>query len=378
MKLDKENTKQIIKIICIGIILYWILNNFSVINTMFGNVLHVLYPFVLGACMAFVFNMPMKFFERLFSKSKKIKIRPIIKRFLSILLSIIVIVLVITLIITIVIPQLINVCSLLIEKLPYYTDQIKNFTDETLRNESIKNIVKDINIDTEETRNMITKNVTTLLISSINIITKIVSGIANFIIALVFAVYLLLSKEKIKSWSKKILLAYLPTKKAQYVFKTSRLSSRTFKNFISGQIIEACILGVICFLGMLILKIPYAGTIAVLVGFTALVPIVGAFIGVAIGVLLIVTVDPIKAVIFVIFFIILQQVEGNIIYPKVVGNSVGLPGILVLFAVTIGGTLFGIIGMLIGLPVVSIIYTILKEDVDAKLKMKRELKRNNS
>lgn len=377
MKYNKEDIKSILKIIIIGLLIYWILNNLIVINTIFNNVFSVLFPFILGVCIAFILNLPMKFFESLFSKSKKVKIKPILTRFLAILMSIIVIILVLMILLTIIIPQLINVVTLLLEKAPYFTEQIKIIADETLENEDIKNIINEINVDTEQIKIALTENIKTIILSSINIISKTIKGITSFVIAIVFAFYLLLSKEKIKKWVKKILFAYIPKKKAQYILKIGRLSNNTFRKFILGQLTEACILGALCFLGMLILRIPYAGTIGVLVGITALVPIVGAFIGVAIGILLIITVDPIKAIIFIIFFLILQQIEGNLIYPKVVGNSVGLPGILVLFAVTIGGNLFGVVGMLIGLPIVSIIYTILKEDVNYRLS-KRNIENNES
>lgn len=371
MKFDKENTKQLLKIIIIGIFVYWILNNLEMVKTVFGNIFNVLFPFILGCCIAFIFNLPMKFFEKLLSKNKKSKIKPKFKRFLSIILSILSIVLAVILLIKLIIPQLINVGTLIIEQIPYYTEQIKNIEDKSLENETIKNIIQDINIDTETIRNTLMGNIKMLLISSINVISGMIIGVANFIISVVFAIYLLLSKEKLKDWSKKIIFAYLPNKKAQYVLKISRLSSSTFKRFIIGQLTEACILGVLCFLGMLILRIPYSATVGALVGFTALIPIAGAFIGVTIGALLIVAVDPIKALVFIIFFLILQQIEGNVIYPKVVGNSVGLPGMLVLFAVAVGGSLFGIVGMLIGLPIVSIIYTILREDVNMRLKRKK-------
>lgn len=371
MKFDKENVKQILKIIIIGIIFYWILNNFIVIKTLFGNVFNILFPFILGCCIAFIINLPMKFFERQFSKCRKIKIKPVLKRFLSILISIIIVVLIFVLLIKLIIPQLVNVGSTLLEKAPYYTEQIKNFAEQTLENEDVKNIVKDINIDVEEIKNTLIQNIKTIIISSINIVSKLISGIANLVIAIVFAFYLLLSKEKIKCWSKKILFAYVPNEKSKYVLKIARLSSSTFKKFISGQLIEACILGTLCAIGMLILRIPYAGTIGALVGVTSLLPIVGAFLGATVGGLLIVAVNPMKVIVFIVFFLILQQIEGNLIYPKVVGNSVGLPGILVLFAVTIGGNLFGIIGMLVGLPIVSILYTILREDVSKRLKEKK-------
>lgn len=374
MKDLKEENKQILKIVIIGMLVYWLLNNLSIITNIFGNILNILSPFILGGVIAFILNIPMNFFERKFSKGKK-KITGA-KRFFAILLSIVIIILVIAVMVGLVIPQLVNVGSLLIEKMPYYIEKLKTFAENTLQNEDVKNTIQSIEIDTDALKNTILEGGKNIVTSSINAISGLVRGIANFVIGIVFAFYILLSKEKIKNFSKKIINAYFKENTVEYILNVSRLSSKTFRSFIVGQVTEACILGTLCAIGMLILRLPYAITIGILVGFTALIPIVGAFIGCIIGVLLIVAVDPIKAIIFVIFFLILQQIEGNVIYPKVVGNSVGLPGILVLVAVTVGGNLFGIMGMLIGLPVVSILYTILKDDVTHKLKKKEIAKKN--
>lgn len=370
MKGLKEENKQILKIVIIGIIIYWLLNNFGVITNVFGNILNILSPFILGGIMAFILNIPMSFFERKFSKGNKKKEIIGTKRFLAIFLSIVIIILAIIVIVGLIIPQLVNVGSLLIEKMPYYIEQVKIFTENTLQNEDVKNAINSIEINTEAIKNTILESGKNIVTSSISAITGLVRGIANVVIGIVFAFYLLLSKEKIKNFSKKIINAYFKENTVKYILEVSTLSSKTFKSFIVGQVTEACILGTLCAIGMLILRLPYAITIGVLVGFTALIPIVGAFIGCIIGTLLIVAIDPIKAVIFIIFFLLLQQIEGNVIYPKVVGSSVGLPGILVLVAVTIGGKLFGVMGMLIGLPVVSILYAILKDDVTHKLKNK--------
>lgn len=372
MKEFKEENKQILKIVVTGIILYWLLNNVSIITTILGKILNVLFPFILGCCIAFILNIPMKFFEKKFSKGKKSKIKPGIKRFFSILLSIIIIILVLVIVFRLIIPQLINVGALLIEKMPYYMEQIENFTNDTLQNKEIQEAIKSVDFDTKAIEKTVSSGIKNIIASSINAISGLISGVANLIIGIVFAFYLLLSKENLKIFAKKFLNAYLKENTKKYVIEISRLSSKTFKNFIVGQVTESLILGTLCAIGMLILNLPYAVTIGVLVGFTALIPIVGAFIGCAIGALLIVAIDPIKALVFIIFFLVLQQIEGNVIYPKVVGNSVGLPGLLVLFAVTIGGNLFGIVGMLVGLPIVSIIYTILKEDIEKRLGTNKE------
>ena len=192
----------------------------------------------------------------------------------------------------------------------------------------------------------------------------LVSGIVNLIIALAFSFYLLAQKEKLSSNTKKVLFAFFPKKKVTNLLNIIELTDQTFTNFVSGQLLEAVIIGVLCFIGMLIFGMPYAAVISVLVGFTALIPVFGAFIGTAIGAFLILFVSPVKAIWFVVFIIILQQLEGNLIYPKVVGKSVGLPGILVLTAVSIGGSLMGVLGILISVPVCAVLYTLLKRAVN--------------
>lgn len=369
--MDNKEIKKIVKIVLIVILAYWLLNNINMIGNAIGKLLNILFPFILGAVLAFIFNIPMSYFERFFRNRRKSKKRAKFDRAISIILSILVFLVIILFIFRLVIPQLLNVCELLIEKAPYYLKESKGIATNLLENEDIKNAIQNINIDTEKIKTQSIEGAMNILTSSIGIIGGIFSGITNLIISIIFAVYMLISKEKIKRLSKKILYAYIPEEKAKKIIKILRLSRDTFKKFITGQCLEACILGTLCSLGMLILNIPYAITIGVLVGVTAIVPIVGAFLGVIVGAILIVSVEPIKAVVFIIFFLILQQIEGNLIYPKVVGNSVGLPGLLVLFAVTVGGSLFGIVGMLVGLPIISILYTMLKEDVEKRLEKKK-------
>ena len=197
-----------------------------------------------------------------------------------------------------------------------------------------------------------------------------ISSIVNAFISIIFAVYILANKEELKNQAKKFIYARINEEKADSIIKVSRLARDSFRNFITGQAKEAVILGSLCAIGMLILNIPYAGPIGALTAITAFIPIVGAFIGGFIGAVLIVAVNPIKALIFVIFIIVLQQVEGNLIYPHVVGKNMGLPSIWVLVAITIGGSLFGIMGMIVGLPVVSIIYAITQENTNKKLREK--------
>ena len=355
---------------------YWVVNNFSILGNFFSTILNILSPFILGSCLAFVLNIPMSFFEKKLSKIKtkkgnKIKNKKVL-RFMSIVFAIFVIILIFTLIITLIVPELVNIVKMLVDNIPFYTEKISELFEKYGENISnISNMIQETNMNKEEIKEQIANQFSGLLTSSISIIGSIVSAIANFIIGIIFAIYILIDKEKLQNQAKKILYAYLSKEKSDKIMKIGRVSNKTFRNFFTVQCLEATILGTLCMIGMIILKIPYAVPIGILVGVTALIPIVGAFIGVIIGAILILSIDPIKVITFIIFFLILQQVEGNLIYPRVVGNSVGLPGMWVLVAVTVGGSLGGILGMLIGVPFASIIYTLLKEDVNVKLKIKK-------
>ena len=382
MEKDKKDFKNWIILIIILIIGYWSINNLSIVGNLFSNIFNIIFPFVLGGCLAFVLNIPMTFFEKKLLKdknnkgkkarNKKSKNKKLV-RIISIIFAIFVIVLVLALIVTLIVPKLVDIVNLLIDNIPYYLQEItklleKYGTDIT----DINSIIQNANIDIEGVKNEIINKIPSLLTSSISLVGGIISGITTFFIAIVFAIYILMDKEKLQEQATKILNAYVTKEKASKIINIGKVSKNTFKSFLTVQCLEATILGTLCIIGMLILRIPYAVPIGVLIGVTALIPVVGAFIGVVIGAVLILSVNPIKVITFVIFVLILQQIEGNLIYPRVVGNSIGLPGMWVLAAVSIGGSIGGILGMLLGVPVVTIIYTLLRKDVNAKLEQKKE------
>lgn len=382
MEKNKKDFKNWIILIIIAIIGYWSINNLSTVGNLFSNIFNIIFPFVLGGCLAFVLNIPMTFFEKKLLKDRNIKGKKVrnkksknkkLVRIISIIFAIVIIVLVLALIVTLIVPKLIDIVNLLIDNIPYYLEEItklleKYGTDIT----DINSIIQNANIDIEGAKNEIINKIPSLLTSSISLVSGIISGITTFFIAIVFAIYILMDKEKLQEQATKILNAYLTKEKASKIINIGKVSKNTFKSFLTVQCLEATILGTLCIIGMLILRIPYAVPIGVLIGVTALIPVVGAFIGVIIGAVLILSVNPIKVITFVIFVLILQQIEGNLIYPRVVGNSIGLPGMWVLAAVSIGGSIGGILGMLLGVPVVTIIYTLLRKDVNAKLEQKKE------
>ena len=373
MENNKKDLKKWIILILLIIIAYWSINNLTTIGVWLGNILHIIFPFVLGGCLAFVLNIPMNFFEKKIlkgnNKKKTRKKNKKLVRIISIIFAILVILLVVALIVTLILPKLIDIVNLLIGNIPYYTEQItKIFENYGADISDINTIVKNANIDMNEIKDKIIAQIPTLLTSSISIVSNIISGITTFLIAIVFAIYILVDKEKLQDQATKLLYAYLNKEKAEKIINIGRVSKNIFKNFLTVQCLEATILGTLCVIGLLIFKIPYAVPIGVLIGVTALIPIVGAFIGVIIGSILILSVSPIKVITFVIFVLVLQQIEGNLIYPRVVGNSIGLPGMWVLAAVSIGGSIGGVLGMLLGVPTATIIYTLLRKNVYKRLK----------
>lgn len=412
MKLDKENAKQIIKIVVIAIVLLVALLNIEPVWNVCKTFLSILSPFICGLAIAFILNIFMRFYEeKLFKTKKKRKNNSkeitqseknnqsnnimtkasnnVInktnlekenkqnkdnkngKRVVSIALSIITIVAVVTIIMLLIIPQFVEIIKNLIINMPTYLESLKDWAiDLTQRVPEINNFIQNIQIDTEALKNGLMNISKGVLDVTINQVSGLVSGIVNFFIAIVFAVYILANKEGLKVQAKEFIYARIPEERADYILKVSRLARDSFRSFLTGQAKEAVILGVLCTLGMLILGIPYAGPVGALTALTAFIPIVGAFIGGFVGAVLIVAIDPIKALIFIIFIIVLQQIEGNLIYPHVVGKNIGLPSIWVLVAITIGGSLFGIMGMVIGLPILSIIYAIVTENTNKKLQEK--------
>ena len=412
MKLNKENTKQIIKIVVIAIVLLVALLNIEPVWNVCKTFLSILSPFICGLAIAFILNIFMRFYEEKLFKTKKKrknnskeitqskknnKSKNIMtkasnnvinktnlekenkqnkdnkngKRVVSIALSIITIVAVVTIIMLLIIPQFVEIIKNLIINMPTYLESLKDWAiDLTQRVPEINNFIQNIQIDTEALKNGLMNISKGVLDVTINQVSGLVSGIVNFFIAIVFAVYILANKEGLKVQAKEFIYARIPEERADYILKVSRLARDSFRSFLTGQAKEAVILGVLCTLGMLILGIPYAGPVGALTALTAFIPIVGAFIGGFVGAVLIVAIDPIKALIFIIFIIVLQQIEGNLIYPHVVGKNIGLPSIWVLVAITIGGSLFGIMGMVIGLPILSIIYAIVTENTNKKLQEK--------
>lgn len=332
------------------------------------------YPFILGAAIAFVLNVLLNIVEKKWLSEISFKNKKRwnkVKRPVALICSLLLILFVLIFICGLVIPELKNTASIFIENIPEYSVEIsKTLSDIGVSTEEIEQLTTTLNTLRNDLSSYIKNNSNQILTSTIGFASSLITSIGNFVIGIVFAIYILLQKEKLMAQLDKIMRVFLSDKQKRQLNRIGILSHRTFANFISGQCVEAVIIGGLCFIGMIILQIPYAPTISVLVGFTALIPVFGAFIGTGIGAFLILMVSPMKALIFIIFILILQQLEGNLIYPKVVGKSVGLPGIWVMVAVTIGASISGVVGILLSVPISSILYSILATFVNEKLKQK--------
>ena len=369
--------KDIIKLILFTVIIIFAFIYIKTIGSFLAYLINIFMPFIIGIFIAFILNVLLNFVEnKLFKKlnNKNYKTWSKLKRPVSVIITFIIIITIIVFILGLLIPQLQNTVSLFTKNFDTYKEQtIEILNNFGINSESINNYSTSINNLKNEITSYINNNRNEIMQITIGVASSFLGSITSIIIGIVFAIYILLKKEDLSRQFKKILKAYLPEKYERRIEEIANLSNITFGNFISGQCLESLIIGLLCFIGMLILQIPYASTISVLVGFTALIPVFGAFIGTFIGAFLIFMVEPFKALIFIIFIIILQQLEGNIIYPKVVGKSVGLPSIWVMVAVTIGASIYGVLGMILSVPLCSILYSIIKTDVNLKIEEKNKV-----
>ncbi|MBQ8202873.1 MAG: AI-2E family transporter [Clostridia bacterium] len=377
--MDKKTFKKIMLLIIFALLLFWVLNDVSKFLTLMGGLYNVIKPLVLGGCIAFILNTILTPLEKLWGKiwRKKPKIAEGgFKRPVCLITSLLLVLGIIFAVCFIVIPYFVEHTASFVSSLPQYFTNLDSWWDKVVAFfDKFMIVLPEININHEE---IITKIGTyiaekggTLVNATFNVTTSILSVVVNIVLGFAFAIYILAQKEKLGKQFTKLFGAILPQKTVDKILGLARLSHNTFSRFVTGQLTEAVIFGVLTFIGMLIFNMPFASVISVLVGFTTLVPMVGAFIGTALGAFLILLVNPVKAFWFIVFIIILQQLDNNLIYPRVMGKSIGLSGLWVLAAVTIGGNLAGVAGMLIGVPLSSVIYVLLSEFVNKKLAAKK-------
>lgn len=387
MELSRATMKKLVLLIAFAALSFTFFEWYDGVRRILSFLGGVLSPFLVGAAIAFILNVPMRFLETKLFTPRKGKGRANARRFpaglarvLSLLLTFVLVILVILVLVLVIAPELATTIAGLGVTIQAAVTRFLAWAEvQFANNPQIVRFFENLTIDWRSIDwegiltsvvNFLKNGAGDMLSSTISAAASVVSAVTTFFIAIVFACYLLLQKEKLGLQCRKALYALLPRKGADETVRVCSLSHRIFSSFITGQCTEAVILGFMFFVTMSILGMPYALLVGCLIAATALIPIVGAFIGCGVGAFLLLMVSPMQALIFVVMFLVLQQVEGNLIYPHVVGNSVGLPSIWVLAAVTIGGNLMGVAGMLVFIPLTSVVYTLFREFVYKRLKEK--------
>ncbi len=382
MELSKKNVKIILGIITFGILLLSATQHLSAVGAFFGGVLKIVAPLIVGFCLAFILNIIMTLLEEkvwgFMGRSKKAFVRKM-KRPVSLVSTIILMLGFVVLLLFIIIPALKDSIDLLVAKVPKYYESIVLWID---------GIIKDFNLDisTDMLHNpkftindimaMVEKVFSfeatgDILNTTVGVTSSVISGVANFALGFIIAIYILAEKEKIGKFTRRVLEAALPEKYTDKIYNVSNVAASSFSSFITGQFTDALLLGVLCFIGSSILRIPNAAVVSVVIGISAIIPVIGPIVGEVISVLILLMESPVKALIFLIFILVLQVVDNNFIYPKIVGKSVGLPGILVFIAVVLGGNLGGIMGVLLGVPTAAALYALCVEWLKSRSEKKR-------
>lgn len=375
MHIEKKTLRNVFIGVISCILLYWVLNETAQFKSVLNVIKSVISPFILGAGLAFVLNVPMRSIEGWLKGVKQAKVR----RLLAVLLTFLGVLLVITLVFLLLIPQLGNTIQALLPKLRTFFNNVETeartflqqnpqvmewlFANTDLENLNWAELV-------EKALSMVGESVSTIFSSALSAIGSITGALIDLVIGLVFSIYCLFQKETLARQGRKLIYAFLPEKFSDNAVRILRLTNSTFSNFLSGQCLEVCILGCLFAVSMAIFRMPYIPLVSVLVAVTAFIPVVGAWVGCILGAFLILVANPLQAVWFVIMFVVLQQIENNLIYPRVVGTSIGLSGMWVLVAVAVGGELMGVAGMFLMIPVASVLQTLLREATNKHLGMK--------
>ena len=368
--------KTLIKIAVVAVLACLAVIYFNRILDLIGLFLNVSFPLILGAIFAFILDIPLRRLESVYFPKSRNKWVTRKRRPVCIVLALAVLTLIILLIVLIVIPEMISCFQFIAEAFPPLFEEAKLWLSGNFENvPQIQEMLDTMNVDWQALFSNIMSGFVSgaggVFSSVFNTLISIVNGVVQTFIAFIFAIYIVANKEKLKRQTTHLMEAYLRPSWENKILSILRLSNRTFSSYFAGQCIEALIFGTLCFIGMLIFRFPYALTISILIGVTALIPLVGAFIGAIIGAVMILTVSPLQMLFFLIFIIVLQQIEGNMIFPRVVGTAVSLPGLWTLAAVTLGGGLFGILGIFICVPAASVIYQLLGTNVRKRIKKKK-------
>ncbi|MNM87289.1 pheromone autoinducer 2 transporter [compost metagenome] len=379
MNFNKRNIMDIAKYLFLALFVVLVVKYSENIFSKIGNISSATVPLISGLAMAYVLNILMKKLEKIYFPKSKNEIINKSRRAVCIFLAILLIIFILVIVALIVIPELVNAISVIIAAIPKFVEDIIKFIDTNSdKYEVVENTLVTLQIDVNEISRSVMTFASSLLTGVLNSIILFASTMANslinFIISLVFAIYALANKEKLSYQIKKVMKAFLKNKSIEKINYVFHVINESFSNFIVGQCVEAVIIGGLCTAGMFVFSFPYAVTVGVFISVTALIPIVGAYLGAALGAFIILTVSPLKAVLFLLYITILQQLENTLIYPKVVGSSIGLPGIWVFAAITIGAGLGGIVGMLLSVPVAATIYKLFVDKVNKRL-IEQEMKK---
>lgn len=369
--LDKKTTKSLLYIIFAAILFSWGLKHIPFILGIVQAVLKPMVPLIIGAALAFVLNIYLKVLERLFSRIGNRKVR----RGVCILLVFTSLILIFVLVLFIVIPEIARTFESLGKMLPGFLESATVWFDDTMKRFPL---VKDYMVNFDLSLENIGETLLDVLVVggnsladfTVSLLSGFLGGAVNVLLGFIFAIYILFDKENLGRQARRILYAYLPQNRVDQFLGVTSLVSDIFQKFVTGQLTESVILGMMFVVTMLIFGFPYAVVVGILVTLTALIPIVGAFIAMFIGAFLIFVNSPTQAMWFIVLFLVLQQIEGDLIYPKVVGSSIGLPALWVLAAVMIGGGLFGVLGILLAVPLCSVVYVLLKRNVAQELEKK--------
>ena len=374
MELNRDTINKIRGLILFTVITVIVGINYIKVLGLLAAAVNMAAPFILGAAIAFVLNVPMRRIES--SLSHVLKKGSRLLRPVSMALSILLVAGVLFLVMFVVAPQLVRTLLGLQSSIPVFFGEVRQWLEQLFaENPQILINMEQIQIDWQQLFNdslkFLKNGAGSMLDTTFSAAISIVNGMSTFLIGFIFSIYILLQKENLIRQIKKLLAAFLPERTVEGIVRIAALTSRTFSNFFTGQCMEAVILGSMFFIMLVVLRLPYALLIGVLIAFTALIPVFGAFIGWAVGAFLMLIISPMDALLFSVVFFTLQQIEGNMIYPHVVGNSVGLPSIWVLVAVTLGGSMMGVVGMLIFIPLCSVLYTLLRDTVNERLKRRK-------
>ncbi len=366
----KQEMKKVLGIAGALILVFLVIRYWANLEGIIAVAIGAGLPLIIGCVMAYVINILMSFYERWYDKLFKVDVAKKVKRIVCLILAFLSLGGIIFLIINLVLPELINCIASFIRLIPGALQMVVDFVGEEQIVQMFPILTEGIDFTSlpsqvEEIFKTVAGGLGGAVDSIISAVSSVVSVVVNIVIGLIFSLYVLSEKEKLGKQCKQLINTYLP-KASEKIFYITKVVDESFHSFIVGQCIEAVVLGGLCIIGMLIFQFPYAVMIGVFIGFTALIPIAGAYIGAAVGAIMILTVSPLQAIQFLVFIVVLQQLEGNLIYPKVVGQSIGLPGIWVLTAVTVGGGVLGVGGMLLAVPLFAAAYRLIKEDVERR------------